>query len=177
MVMLLAAVLVADSEYPQRPAFGVLTKVLETFASKIPQSYYSNPSSIDFPDLKGFLDQYQDPSKADTIMRLQQELDDTKIILHQTIDSVLARGEKLDNLVERSNALNASSKRFYRTAKAVSSSLIADPLNVETVYSKTRAVLSCNFGHTLKNSIRMQCLLMISFNSHTYFSFFHTVFL
>ena len=53
-------------------------------------------------------------------MKLQQELDDTKIILNKTIDSVLARGEKLENLVERSDALNASSKRFYKTAKAVS---------------------------------------------------------
>lgn len=82
-----------------------MNKVLETFITKIPQSYYSNPASIDFPDLKEFLVQYQDPAKADPIMLLQQELDETKIILNKTIDSVLARGEKLENLVERSGAL------------------------------------------------------------------------
>jgi hypothetical protein len=31
----------------------------------------------------------------------------------------LARGEKLDNLVDRSNALSAQSKMFYKTAKKV----------------------------------------------------------
>jgi synaptobrevin family protein YKT6 len=31
----------------------------------------------------------------------------------------LERGEKLDNLVERSNALSAQSKMFYKTAKKV----------------------------------------------------------
>jgi hypothetical protein len=38
---------------------------------------------------------------------------------HKTIESVLERGEKLDNLVERSNALSAQSKMFYKTAKKV----------------------------------------------------------
>lgn len=70
-------------------------------------------------------------------MRVQQELDETKIVLvspavsslfdwydgvlqHKTIESVLQRGEKLDNLVERSNALSSQSKMFYKTAKKVS---------------------------------------------------------
>jgi synaptobrevin family protein YKT6 len=38
---------------------------------------------------------------------------------HKTIESVLQRGEKLDNLVERSNALSTSTKAFYKTAKKV----------------------------------------------------------
>lgn len=41
------------------------------------------------------------------------------IFQHKTIESVLERGEKLDNLVERSNALSAQSKMFYKTAKKV----------------------------------------------------------
>ena len=47
------------------------------------------------------------------------------IIQHKTIESVLERGEKLDNLVERSNALSAQSKMFYKTAKKVSPSSYA----------------------------------------------------
>ncbi|KAG9052090.1 palmitoyltransferase [Serendipita sp. 407] len=50
-------------------------------------------------------------------MRVQAELDETKIVLHKTIEGVLQRGENLDNLVERSNALSAQSKMFYKTAK------------------------------------------------------------
>ena len=44
---------------------------------------------------------YQDPMEADKILKIQKELDDTKVVLHKTIDSVLARGEKLDNLAGR----------------------------------------------------------------------------
>jgi synaptobrevin family protein YKT6 len=38
---------------------------------------------------------------------------------HKTIESVLERGEKLDSLVDRSNALSAQSKMFYKSAKKV----------------------------------------------------------
>ncbi|KAI6026517.1 hypothetical protein PISMIDRAFT_9123 [Pisolithus microcarpus 441] len=113
----LAAIIVTDQEYPVRPAFSLLTKILDDFTTKVPQSSYSNPGSINFPDVQTYLTKYQDPRQADAIMRVQQELDETKIVLHKTIESVLQRGEKLDNLVERSNALSAQSKMFYKTAK------------------------------------------------------------
>jgi len=113
----LAGVIITDEEYPVRPVFSLLTKVLDEFTTQVPQSAYSSPSTISFPDINTYIAKYQDPRQADTIMRVQQELDETKIVLHKTIESVLQRGEKLDNLVDRSNALSAQSKMFYKTAK------------------------------------------------------------
>ncbi|KAF8326890.1 vesicle membrane protein [Cantharellus anzutake] len=113
----LAATIIADQEYPVRPAFSLLQKILDEFATTIPKTAYSNPSSISFPQLQAYLEKYQDPRQADSILRVQQELDETKIILHKTIESVLERGTKLDDLVDRSNALSASSKVFYKKAK------------------------------------------------------------
>ncbi|KAF9472121.1 snare protein YKT6 [Pholiota conissans] len=113
----LAAVIITDEEYPVRPAFSLLTKLLDDFVAKVPQSAYSNPSTISFPEITTYIQKYQDPRQADAIMRVQQELDETKIVLHKTIESVLQRGEKLDNLVERSTALSMQSKMFYKTAK------------------------------------------------------------
>jgi len=113
----LAAVIITDSDYPVRPAFSVLNKLLDDFSSKVPQSSYRNPSAISFSEITTYIQKYQDPRQADTIMRVQQELDETKIILHKTIESVLRRGEKLNDLVDRSNALSAQSKMFYKTAK------------------------------------------------------------
>lgn len=46
-------------------------------------------------------------------MKIQKELDETKIVLHKTIESVLERGEKIDSLVEKSDGLSAQSKMFY----------------------------------------------------------------
>jgi len=65
------------------------------------------------PQLGGYIQKYQDPKQADSILKIQQELDETKIVLHKTIESVLERGEKLDSLVERSRDLSVTSKQFY----------------------------------------------------------------
>uniref|UniRef100_A0A0D9VAN6 Uncharacterized protein n=1 Tax=Leersia perrieri TaxID=77586 RepID=A0A0D9VAN6_9ORYZ len=51
-----------------------------------------------------------DPAEADKLLRIQRDLDETKIILHKTIESVLARGERLDRLVEKSSDLSASAQ-------------------------------------------------------------------
>jgi len=54
------------------------------------------------------------PSKADTIMRVQQELDETKVVLQKTIESGLQRGEKLEQLLERRDALISQNKNVFR---------------------------------------------------------------
>ncbi|KAG8787958.1 palmitoyltransferase [Ceratobasidium sp. 428] len=113
----LVGVLISDEEYPVRPAFSLLAKALDEFATAVPQSSYSNPSSISFPQAQTYVAKYQDPKQADAIMKVQQELDETKIVLHKTIEAVLERGEKLDDLVDRSNNLSNQSKMFYKTAK------------------------------------------------------------
>ena len=43
------------------------------------------------------------------------------LLQHKTIDSVLERGVKLDNLVDKSNDLSAQSKMFYKQAKKTNS--------------------------------------------------------
>ena len=47
-------------------------------------------------------------------MKIQKELDETKIVLHKTIESVLERGEKIDSLVAKSDGLSSQSKLFYQ---------------------------------------------------------------
>ena len=73
--------LICDHEYPVRPAFSLLTKLLDDFTAKVPQSSFANPSGIDFPEAEMYLKKYQDPRQADAIMKVQQELDETKIVL------------------------------------------------------------------------------------------------
>lgn len=73
--------IITDQEYPVRPAFSLLTKLLDDFTAKVPQSSFGNPSAISFPEINTYIQKYQDPRQADTIMRVQQELDETKIVL------------------------------------------------------------------------------------------------
>ena len=78
-------VIITDQEYPVRPAFSLLTKLLDDFIARIPQTAFSNPSAISFPEINTYLSKYQDPRQADAIMRVQQELDETKIVLVRSL--------------------------------------------------------------------------------------------
>lgn len=91
--------------------------MLDGFLSRYPRTAYSNIDKaslpLPYPELKELFNRYQDPGQADSIAKIQKELDETKIILHKTVDSVLERGEKMENLVAKSDVLSAQSKMFY----------------------------------------------------------------
>jgi synaptobrevin homolog YKT6 len=125
----LSGVMITDHSYPQRVAFQVLNQILDEFIQRYPRNHWSLPASgapttspvtipvTPFPALKTFMQKYQDPHEADAILKVQRDIDETKVILHKTIESMLARGEKLDNLVDKSERLSAQSKAFYKVAQ------------------------------------------------------------
>ncbi|KAL1325649.1 hypothetical protein HN51_035701 [Arachis hypogaea] len=115
----LCAVGFMDDHYPIRSAFSLLNQVLDEYNKKFGESWRSaqTDSTQPWPYLDEALTKFQDPAEADKLLKIQRELDETKIILHKTIDSVLARGERLDSLVEKSSDLSAASQMFYKQAK------------------------------------------------------------
>ncbi|XP_064483789.1 synaptobrevin homolog YKT6-like [Ornithodoros turicata] len=115
----LAGVVVSDHEYPNRVAHTLINKFLDEFCAKVPSSTWATvtESSCNFSGLEALLAKYQNPVEADAMTKIQADLDETKIILHNTIDAVLDRGEKLDDLVAKSEDLSMQSKAFYKTAR------------------------------------------------------------
>ncbi|RSL80051.1 hypothetical protein CEP51_006854 [Fusarium floridanum] len=96
-------------------AHQLLSKVVDEFLSKHPRSTWATGEpTLAFPELKDYLSEYQDPQQVGSILKIQKELDETKIVLHKTIESVLQRGEKIDDLVAKSDDLSAQRKMFYR---------------------------------------------------------------
>jgi len=115
----LSACLISDHEYPHRVAHTLITKVLDDFAEQIQPSDWATATdnSVAFMGLDKTISRYQDPKQADAMSKLQADIDETKIILHSTITALLTRGEKLDDLVAKSEDLSAQSKVFYKTAR------------------------------------------------------------
>lgn len=114
----LATVLVTDNLYPSRVAFSLLNRISDEFLAKFPQNSWSKlNNSNQWTELKDLLRKAQNPESNDPFMKVQRELDETKVILHKTMASLLERGEKLDDLVAKSDELSAQSKMFYKTAK------------------------------------------------------------
>jgi synaptobrevin family protein YKT6 len=74
--------MVADSEYPQRVAFSVLGKIADEFSAKFPtRNITPGTTSSLYPQLRDHLTKSQDPQSSDPFMKVQRELDETKIIL------------------------------------------------------------------------------------------------
>jgi synaptobrevin family protein YKT6 len=118
----LCGCITSDAEYPARVAYSLLTKLLEDFIAFKPSwRTETSPAPTVWPQLEQDVVKYQDPASADQIMKIQKNLDETRDILHNTIDNVLARGERLEDLVERSGELSAQSKLFYKEAKRANS--------------------------------------------------------
>uniref|UniRef100_A0A3B3R7P2 YKT6 v-SNARE homolog n=2 Tax=Paramormyrops kingsleyae TaxID=1676925 RepID=A0A3B3R7P2_9TELE len=115
----LSGVVIADSEYPQRVSFTLLDKVLDEFTTQVDSLDWptGSPDTIRYAALDSYLAKYQNPREADALTKVQAELDETKVILNKTMDSLLERGEKLDDLVAKSEHLGSQSKAFYKTAK------------------------------------------------------------
>ncbi|GAX76858.1 hypothetical protein CEUSTIGMA_g4304.t1 [Chlamydomonas eustigma] len=119
----LAAIVVADQEYPVTAAFSIITKVIDEYIELAGEGWKSvdTDATVANTILEPAVAKYQDHTQADKLSKIQKDLDETKIILHQTIDSVLKRGEKLDALVDKSNDLSLASQMFYKQAKKANS--------------------------------------------------------
>ena len=69
------------------------------------------------PGLATMLGEFQTPEAADKLSSVQAELDETKVIMHETIQNVLTRGEKLDTLVDNTTELSSQARAFYKQSK------------------------------------------------------------
>ncbi|PVI04841.1 snare-like protein [Periconia macrospinosa] len=121
----ICGVAVTDQQYDQRVAQAILAKTLQAFTAKYPKSAYEHlqpaakgsPSPLTLPELKEYIINYQTPENVDPLLKIQLELDETKVFMRKNIEAVLERGEKVDNLVAKSDNLSAQSKMFYTQAK------------------------------------------------------------
>ncbi|CAI4231148.1 unnamed protein product [Auanema sp. JU1783] len=116
----LAAVSVTDAEYQARVAMSFMTRVLDDFTAKVPSVQWKQiqtEKDCTYAGLEDLLKKWQTPREADPMTRVQEEVEETKIVMHNTIQSVLDRGEKLDDLVKKSENLSDQSKLFYTQAR------------------------------------------------------------
>jgi synaptobrevin family protein YKT6 len=165
----ICGIVATDEDYPQRVAQTLLNQVCNEFVSRYPRSTYADlkppppPSNwtivmakttvdpLPYPELKEWIQKYQDPEQADILLKVQTELDQTVVFLQKTMASVLDRGEKIDDLVAKSAYLNSSSKMFY--TKVGCSQNIATYAEDDTDQlhnrrsSRTHAVMLCDVNN------------------------------
>ena len=67
------------------------------------------------------LKEYSVPENVDKLTKAQKEVDETIEVLSHAFEKLLERGEKLDDLIDKSNDLSATSKLFYKNTKKLNS--------------------------------------------------------
>ena len=93
----------SDIDYPNYAAHSVLQKLKNEF----------NTDNWNENKLKEFLLE----SQKHVITTIKTELEETKVILHKNIDLLLERGEKIEDLLHKSNELSNKSISFYKMSK------------------------------------------------------------
>ncbi len=72
----ICGIAITDHAYPALVAHQLLSKVVDEFLSNNPRSSWSTGTpSVAYPQLRGYVDKYQDPNQADSILKIQKELD------------------------------------------------------------------------------------------------------
>lgn len=79
----LGAIFVTDEDYESRVAFMYLTKLITQYDTELRQTWLDidSDASIPYPQLRQDLLDYQDPAKVDNIVKIQQDLDETMVVL------------------------------------------------------------------------------------------------
>ena len=118
--------MICDEEYPKRVAIDFLLKIHDNFKTflqekKINLNMYTSDTDVKYDYIANEIEAWQDPSKKDTLMKLQNELNDVTDIMRQNLNELLKREENLESLMQKSNDLSATSVNFYKQAKKTNS--------------------------------------------------------
>jgi hypothetical protein len=116
----LYATCLCHSHYPASAAFALLSEVREKCNSSgsgdISGTFHSyKPSGIDGK----YMERVQDPKQVDKLQRVQEDLDDLKLIVIDNLQKLTIRGEHLDRMMEQSENLHQVSLQFFQSAKRV----------------------------------------------------------
>lgn len=79
---------------------------------------------IDFPEFKDIIIKYSDINNVDKISIINNQLDQSRIILIDSIQKVINRGEKIDDLIIKSEDLEIISDIYIRKTKNLNSCCI-----------------------------------------------------
>jgi synaptobrevin family protein YKT6 len=132
----LAAICVVNTDYNVRVAFGLLNTILNEYEKNFtatPNPSTTSPTTfthwnqirVDIKSepawLKNYLETYQNPNETDKMLKIQASLEDIKGVMSKNIESLLERGEKLDDLMKKSEDLSSASVTFYKQSKKANS--------------------------------------------------------
>jgi hypothetical protein len=100
---IISCIIITNKEYPTQTAYQLMNHLTTISINKI--------------NLDQLFVQYQNPKEVDKLFRLQAHLDETRVILLDSLNKLHERHENLKNLSERTENLVSESVKFQDTSK------------------------------------------------------------
>lgn len=115
----ICAVLITDKDYPERVAFDIARIIANQFSTDYPTNSSINISQYTAFNnkIKDIIQKYQDPTNGDKILKIKNDIDETKDVIMKLFDKLFDRQETLESLIDKTNDLSIESKLFYRKSK------------------------------------------------------------
>lgn len=116
----LCTVIITDTAYPESAAKKVLLTVQRTFCEYYSTDIFKNyeaDQTMKFPELDEMIQKYQDPKEADKLIKIESELNEIQGMLTKTMEDLMDRGEKLEDLMKQSDDISNMAYNFYSKSK------------------------------------------------------------
>ena len=117
----LIGTLITDRDYPPNIAFKIVNNFLNNFKEKYSSicenTIDKKDLNLKLPEIQELLEKYQNPNKFDKIMGIKCNLDETQKIMIKSVEQILENGEKLENLMAKSQDLSQASLNFYKKSR------------------------------------------------------------
>lgn len=116
----LAFVCVTEKAYPAYMAFKYLDKVATNFIAFYREDAHRTPQACQSfsRQLKQEADFFNSPD-ADKLKKIHRDIDQVKNVMVENIDTILTRGEKIENLLEKTNLLLGESTTFQTNSNSL----------------------------------------------------------
>eukprot|EP00002_Diphylleia_rotans_P001066 TRINITY_DN10586_c0_g2_i1.p1 TRINITY_DN10586_c0_g2~~TRINITY_DN10586_c0_g2_i1.p1 ORF type:complete len:219 (+),score=60.06 TRINITY_DN10586_c0_g2_i1:69-725(+) len=112
----------SDDNSPRYASFAFLDEIQQRFSKMYgPRAMTAGPMEMDRefgPFLKEKMNSFSTRNGA-PINRVQSQVEEVKSIMMKNIDQVIARGERMEILVDKTQNLNDTASQFQKTARQV----------------------------------------------------------
>jgi len=105
---------VCDDNYPKLAAYSLISQASEAYLKVVGDKWKAISTDQTSPNegVMALLVKYQDPAEGDKVTKIQNELEEIRQICIKTIEDLLERDKKLEQLVKDTEDLSFVTKSF-----------------------------------------------------------------
>lgn len=118
---------ISDKTYQARTVFGFLSDVKDKFKEQFGgDKRYPHPSEITAKNCSKFASAlasqtklYNENPEADKIGKIKEQIDSVKQIMLENLDNLIERGDRIDNLCDKTEMLKEEAQGFHNNARTL----------------------------------------------------------